>query len=100
MRLARSRCSCPIVNKVCEIELQAVDVESTVMGDGKLRDLLHVEQKTKIDGTHKREFDLRIWVDQEGQVLKQEQDILGGLRSVSDHQGGGQVQARPPKGST
>jgi Transglutaminase-like superfamily len=69
----------PFVNKVCEIELQALDLEATVMGDGKPRKLLHVEQKTKIDGKHKREYDLRIWVDQEGQVLKQEQDIMGGL---------------------
>ena len=69
----------PVLNKVCEIELQALGVESTVMGDAKPRNLLHVEQKTKIDGTLKREYDLRIWVDQEGQVLKQEQDILGGL---------------------
>jgi Transglutaminase-like superfamily len=68
----------PVVNKVCEIDLLALDVEPTVMGDGTKRDLLHVEQKTKIDGKVKPEFDLRIWVDLEGQVLKQEQDIMGG----------------------
>ncbi len=67
----------PVVNKVCDIELLALDVESTVMGDGTKRDLLHVEQKTKFDGKVKPEYDLRIWVDQEGQVLKQEQDIMG-----------------------
>ncbi len=41
-------------------------------------DLLHVEQKTKVEGVAKPEFDVRLWVDQDGQVLKQEVDILGG----------------------
>ena len=68
----------PTLNKVAEIELEAVGVENTVMGDGKPRSLLRIDQKTRIDGKVEREFDLRIWVDSEGQVLKQEQDILGG----------------------
>ncbi len=68
----------PTLNKICDIELQALAVEPTVMGDGSKRDLLHVEQKTKVDGAAKPEFDVRLWVDQEGQVLKQEVDILGG----------------------
>jgi hypothetical protein len=48
------------------------------MGDGTVRELLHVDQKTKIDGAAKPEFDVRLWVDSEGQALKQETDILGG----------------------
>ena len=39
---------------------------------------LHVEQKTSVDGKPKPEHDVRLWVDPEGQVLKQEVDILGG----------------------
>jgi Transglutaminase-like superfamily len=68
----------PTLNKVAEITLEALGLENTVMGDGTPRNLLHIEQKTRIDGKVKPEFDLRIWVDPEGQVLKQEQDILGG----------------------
>ncbi len=68
----------PTLNQVCDIELQAMGVEPTIMGDGTKRNLLHVEQKTIIDSVVKPEFDLRIWVDEEGQVLKQEQDLFGG----------------------
>ena len=48
------------------------------MGDGSSRPLLKVEQTTKIDGQPKPEFDITLWVDADGQVLKQEQDLLGG----------------------
>ena len=68
----------PTLNKVCDIELVASKIEPTVMGDGTNRPLLHVEQKTSADGKQKPEFDVRLWVDAEGQVLKQEVDILGG----------------------
>ena len=68
----------PSVNKVCDIELQALAVEPTIMGDRSQAPLLHVEQRTSIDGKRKPEFDIRLWVDPEGQVLKQEVDILGG----------------------
>ena len=68
----------PTLNKICDIELDARGVETTAMGDGTKRPLLHVEQKTSADGKHKPEFDVRLWVDSEGQVLKQEVDILGG----------------------
>ena len=40
----------PTLNKICDIELQALTVEPTVMGDGTKRPLLHVEQKTSVDG--------------------------------------------------
>ena len=68
----------PSVNKVCDVELEALEVEPTIMGDGTERKLLHVEQKTIIDGVAKPEFDVRLWVDDQGQALKQETDILGG----------------------
>ena len=68
----------PTLNKICDIELQAQAVEPTVMGDGTKRSLLHVEQKTSADGKPMPQFDVRLWVDAEGQVLKQEVDILGG----------------------
>jgi hypothetical protein len=68
----------PAVNKICDVELKALSIEPTVMGDGSKRSLLHVEQKTSIDGKHKPEHDVRLWVDAEGQILKQEVDILGG----------------------
>ena len=35
----------PTLNKICDIELQALKIEPTVMGDATKRDLLHVEQK-------------------------------------------------------
>ena len=68
----------PALNKVCDIELKAGAIEPTIMGDGTKRPLLHVEQKTSVDGKPKPEHDVRLWVDSEGQVLKQEVDILGG----------------------
>jgi hypothetical protein len=68
----------PTLNKVCDIELKAGVVEPTVMGDGTNRPLLRVDQKTKTDGKAKPEFDVTLWVDPEGQVLKQEVDLLGG----------------------
>ena len=68
----------PTLNKVCDIELKAETIEPTVMGDGTKQSLLHVDQKTSLDGQPKPEFDMRLWVDPEGQVLKQETDLLGG----------------------
>jgi hypothetical protein len=68
----------PTLNKICEIELRSLGVEDTIMGDGSNRSLLHVEQSTKVDDQPKPDFDIRLWVDSDGQVLKQEQDLLGG----------------------
>ena len=68
----------PTLNKICDIELRALGVEHTIMGDGSRRPLLHVEQTTKVDDKPKPDFDIRLWVDSDGQVLKQEQDLLGG----------------------
>ena len=68
----------PTLNKICDIELRAQASNPCIMGDGSSRPLLHVEQTTKVDGKPKPEFDIRLWVDADGQVLKQEQDLLGG----------------------
>ncbi len=68
----------PSYNKVCDIALEAQAIEPTVMGDKTNRSLLRIEQKTTSDGKRKPEFDVRLWADSEGQVLKQEVDILGG----------------------
>ncbi len=68
----------PTLNKICDIELRAHGVEPCILGDGSSRPLLHVEQTTSVDGTPKPEFDIRLWVDADGQVMKQEQDLLGG----------------------
>jgi Transglutaminase-like superfamily len=68
----------PTLNKVCDIELKAQSVEPTVMGDSTKRPLLRVDQKTSADGKQKPEFDVTLWVDPEGQVLKQEVNLLGG----------------------
>ncbi len=40
--------------------------------------LLRVEQTTQVDGKPRPEFDAKLWVDSQGQVLKSEQDLLGG----------------------
>ena len=40
---------------------------------------MRVEQKTKVDGKSRPEFDSTVWADPEGQVLKSEQDIFGGV---------------------
>ena len=68
----------PTLNKICDIELRSLRVEPVIMGDGTERPLLHVEQTTKVDDKPKPEFDIKLWVDSAGQVLKQEQDLLGG----------------------
>jgi hypothetical protein len=68
----------PTFNKICDIELRSLRIEPVIMGDGSKRPLLRVEQTTKVDDKPKPDFDIRLWVDTDGQVLKQEQDLLGG----------------------
>jgi hypothetical protein len=69
----------PELNKVCDIVLHARTFEPTVLGDGLARSLLRVDQTTKIDGKPMPDYDVTLWVDKEGQVLKGEQDIFGGM---------------------
>jgi hypothetical protein len=69
----------PDLNKICDIRLQSRGIESVILGDGVSRPLLRVDQITMVDGKPRPEFDAKLWVDPEGQVLKTEQDILGGV---------------------
>jgi hypothetical protein len=69
----------PDLNKICDIGLHARVIEPVILGDGMPRPLLRVDQTTVVDGKPRPEFDARLWVDPDGQVLKTEQDILGGV---------------------
>ena len=69
----------PELNKVCDIVLHARTFEPTVLGDGASHPLLRVDQTTKIDGKPMPDYDVTLWVDKDGQVLKGEQDIFGGM---------------------
>jgi transglutaminase-like putative cysteine protease len=69
----------PGLNKICEVQLQSGQIQPVILGDGKERPLLRVEQKTFLAGKAVPENDATLWVDAEGQVLKTEQDIFGGV---------------------
>jgi hypothetical protein len=69
----------PELNKICDVGLKAHTIEPVLLGDGTKRALLRVDQTTVVDGKPRPEYDARIWVDSEGQVLKSEQDVLGGI---------------------
>jgi transglutaminase-like putative cysteine protease len=69
----------PELNKICEITLQARGLEPVALGDGTKKPLLRIEQKTKVDGKPRSEFDATLWADPGGQVLKSEQDVFGGV---------------------
>jgi transglutaminase-like putative cysteine protease len=69
----------PELNKICEVELHSGRVEPVMLGDGKERPLLRVAQRTFVAGKPRPEFDGTLWVDPDGQVLKTEQDIFGGV---------------------
>jgi len=69
----------PELNKICDLRLQSRVVEPTVLGDGMPHRLLRVDQITVLDGKPRPEFDATLWVDPDGQVLKTEQDLLGGV---------------------
>jgi transglutaminase-like putative cysteine protease len=69
----------PELNKVCDVTLEARTIEPVLLGDGTKRPLLRVDQTTVVDGKRRPEYDARLYVDPEGQVLKSEQDVLGGM---------------------
>ena len=69
----------PELNKVCDVQLQAQTIQSVLLGDGSSRALLRVDQTTVVDGKPKPEYDARIHVDADGQILKSEQDVMGGI---------------------
>ena len=69
----------PDLNRICELQLQARGFERVVVADKTYRSLLRVEQTHKVDGKRRPELDATLWVDAKGQVLKSEQDVLGGI---------------------
>ncbi|MHB1561430.1 MAG: transglutaminase-like domain-containing protein [Isosphaeraceae bacterium] len=69
----------PELNKVCDVTLEARAVEPIILGDGSKRPLLRVDQITRVGGKHRPEYDSRVFVDAEGQILKSEQDVMGGM---------------------
>jgi hypothetical protein len=69
----------PDLNRVCDIALTAHGSEDVALGGGSTRSLLRVEQTTRLDDKPRPEFDVTLWVDPGGQVLKSKTDTLGGL---------------------
>lgn len=69
----------PDLNKVCDVKLDAKAMEEVKLGGGVARSLLRVDQVTSLDGKPRPEFDVTLWVDSDGQVLKSKSDSLGGL---------------------
>jgi Transglutaminase-like superfamily len=69
----------PELNKVCDIVLHARKIQPTLLGDGAMHSLLRVDQTTKVGGKPVPQYDTTLWVDNQGQVLKGEQDVMGGL---------------------
>ncbi len=69
----------PGLNKICDVQLQARTVEPVLLGDGSKRELLRVDQTTVVNGKPAPEFDARVYVDANGQVLKTEQDVFTGI---------------------
>jgi transglutaminase-like putative cysteine protease len=69
----------PELNRVCDITMTAKLLEDVKLGGGVNRRLLRVDQTTILDGKARSEFDVTLWVDSSGQVLKTKSDNLGGL---------------------
>ncbi|MCA1686210.1 MAG: transglutaminase-like domain-containing protein [Planctomycetia bacterium] len=69
----------PDLNKICQVTLNARNVEDVPLGGGVNRKLLRIDQTTTLDGKPRPEFDQSLWVDSGGQVLKARTDTLGGL---------------------
>jgi hypothetical protein len=69
----------PDLNRVCDIKLAAAAPEDITLGGGSTRTLLKVEQTTSLDGAPRPEFDVTMWVDGGGQVLKSKTENLGGM---------------------
>ncbi len=71
----------PDLNIVCDVTLAAKDREEIVLGGGVKRSLLRVEQTTRYDGKPRPDFDVTLWIDSAGQVLKTRSEIMGGVVS-------------------
>lgn len=69
----------PILYKIVVLNLKAVGLEETELGDGSKRELMRVEQKVELpDGTPMPVMDGTFWVDKGGQILKTYVDSDGG----------------------
>jgi hypothetical protein len=69
----------PDLNRVCDVTLQSGSVEEVKLGGGVTRTLLKIAQTTKLDGKPRPEFDVTLWADDGGQVVKSLTENLGGL---------------------
>lgn len=68
----------PDLNKICDIKLVAKGMEDVTLGDGK-RPLLRVDEIVSLETKPLPEYNVTLWVDSGGQVLKSRSEILGGL---------------------
>jgi hypothetical protein len=69
----------PELNRVCDLKLNAKAFEEVKLGGGVARQLLRVDQSTQLDGKPRPEFDMTLWIDASGQVLKSVNESLGGM---------------------
>lgn len=69
----------PDLNDICAITLTAKALEDVTLGGGVVRPLLRVDQTTTHKDKPRPEFDVTLWVDATGQVLKSKTDTLGGM---------------------
>lgn len=69
----------PDLNRVCDVTLTAKRKEDVKLGGGVTRALMKVEQTTTLDGKPRPEFDVTLWVDEGGQLLKSKTDSNGGM---------------------
>jgi hypothetical protein len=69
----------PELNEVCGIKLTAVKEEEVELGGGAKRKLLRVEQTTTLDDKPRKEFDVTLFVDSKGQIIKSHSEVNGGM---------------------
>jgi hypothetical protein len=67
------------LNAVGDFNLTAKGIEEVQLVGGTHRPLLRVEQTTILNGKARPEFDMTLWVNPEGEVLKTSSDNLGGM---------------------
>jgi Transglutaminase-like superfamily len=69
----------PDLNKICDITINAAAMEDVQLGEATKRTLTKIEQKTALDGKPRPEFDMTLWADSGGQVLKSLSETMGGM---------------------
>ena len=69
----------PELNRVLDLGLNAKGHEEVKLGGNVRRRLLRVDQVATLDGKRQPEFDLKLWVDEGGQVLTSVSRNLGGI---------------------